>query len=161
MARQTHASDNGNGARLAAIPPAPILRAEREEPLAGVIRDALDSTREIVRDTVAIGVLEARRAGTDLIHKAGDVAGDVGPRIAWALTAAVFTVVGGVLGIIALFMAAAVLIPSVAARLGICAALFLIVAGIGAFQAGKKKAAAPAITDPDSPPEAQRASPIW
>lgn len=128
---------NGDGPTLARHVPAPL--APREEAFAHVVRDALDSTREIVRDTVALGVLEVRGAGTDLLHKAGETASDIGPRIAWATAAAVFGVVGFVLAIVALFMASEAILPSVPGRLGICAVIFLAVAGLGIYQAARRK----------------------
>jgi len=36
------------------------------EPLGAVVRDVFDNTREILRDTVAIGALEVRRATLDV-----------------------------------------------------------------------------------------------
>jgi len=130
---------NGDGPLFGRHLPAPL--APREDTLSSVVRDAMDSTREIVRDTVALGVLEARNAGTDLLHKAGETASDVGPRIAWGAAAAVFGVVGVVLAIIALFMASAAILPSVPGRLGICALIFLAVAGLGTYQAARRKRA--------------------
>src|SRR5262245_42077247 len=94
------------------------------EPLGTVVRDALDQSREILRDTVAIGAIEARRAAIG----AKQSAAAIGPRIAWATVAVVLGTVGAVLGIIALFIAAEDIIPSVAARLAIVAGLFLIAA---------------------------------
>jgi hypothetical protein len=110
-------------------PPTP-----EQEPLGGVVRDALDHTREILRDTVAIGAIEVRRAAIGAKHTAADV----GPRIAWGTAAVVLGTIGTIVGIIALFIGAEVIIPSVAIRLGIVAGLFMLAATFGAWRAGRK-----------------------
>ena len=114
------------------------------EPLGAVVRDVFDNTREILRDTVAIGALEVRRATLDVKHTAADL----GPRVAWATLAFVTGTVAVIIGLIALFIAAGVFIPSIAARLGILAGMLLLVAAFGAWRAGRKP-----------PPPARRSNP--
>jgi hypothetical protein len=117
---------SGDGRRWMPPEPAP-------DPLGVVVRDAIDHTREIVRDSVAIGTLEVRRAA----RGAKQVAGDLGPRIAWGAAAATLGVIGAIVGLIAVFIGAEVIIPSVAARLGIIAGLFLALAAFGAWRAAR------------------------
>jgi len=112
------------------------LHAMPEEPIGAVVRDAIDQTREIVRDTVAIGALEVKRAGL----KAKRTVDEVAPRVLWGAAAWIMGAVGAVLLLIAAFIGAEVIIPSAAARLAIVALPFVAFAAYGGWRAGKPRA---------------------
>lgn len=116
------------------------LYATTEEPIGAVVRDAIDQTREIVKDTVAIGALEVKRYGLKAkrtVDEAKRTAEDVAPRVLWGVVASVMGAIAFVLLLIAGYIAAEVIIPSVAARLALVALPFVGIAAYGGYRAGK------------------------
>jgi len=118
------------------------LPAERDSPppspsgevgLGDVAKDVAYHVRVIVSDSIAIGKLEAKRALGRLAH----VTRAIAPRVMVAAAAVLLGLTGVVLGLIAIFIALGEVIPSVAVRLAIYAAAFLVLAVIGGFAAGK------------------------
>lgn len=103
--------------------------------LGSILRDVVDQVGDIARDSVALGGLEARR----IVAEGRAQVADLGPRVAWGLVAAVLGSVGAILLVIAAFIGAGAIIPSVAVRLAIVGAIFGIVAGYGAYRATKRK----------------------
>src|SRR5262245_41109519 len=103
---------------------APPRTPSGSDGLGGVARDALDHLRVIVGDSVARGQPEAKRAGDRVAQATREIA----PRAAIAAAAAVLGVAGVVLGLIAIFIALGEVIPSVAVRLAIYAAVLLLLA---------------------------------
>jgi hypothetical protein len=101
--------------------------------LGDVAKDVIDQVREIVSDSIAIGKLEAKRA----LERVEQMTRAVVPRVVVAVAAALLGLTGVVLGLIAIFIALGEVIPSVAVRLAIYAAAFLVLAAIGGFAAGK------------------------
>src|SRR5687767_11687934 len=79
--------------RVEVHPQAERLHATAEEPIGAVVRDAIDQTREIVRDSVAIGALEVKRVGL----KAKRTVDEVAPRVLWGAAAWIMGAVGAVL----------------------------------------------------------------
>jgi hypothetical protein len=98
-----------------------------------VARDAIEHVRVIVSDTVALGKLEAKRA----LARVEQGTRDIAPRAAIAAAAMVLGLAGLVLGLIALFIALGEVIPSVAVRLAIYAAVFLVLAVAFGFVAAR------------------------
>ena len=117
------------------VPRGPVgPRAGAVEPdgaagLGDVAKDALNHLKVIVSDSVAIGKLEVRRMAT----RAEDAGREIVPRVAVGLTASIVGLVGIVLGLVALFVGLGEVIPSVAVRLAIYAAAFLLIAAAGGF----------------------------
>lgn len=124
--------DNGYGDRTLARPRdgAPL---DGGPGLGDVAKDAIDHVREIVSDSVAIGKLEAKR----VIEKVEETTKDIVPRMAIGAAAGAVGFVGLVLGLIAIFIALGEVIPSTAARLGIFAGVFLVLAAAGGFIAAR------------------------
>jgi protein-S-isoprenylcysteine O-methyltransferase Ste14 len=112
--------------------PTELARTSVPEP-DGHVRDAaralVDHAGEVVRDTVAIGALEARRAVRSAL-----------PPAALGAAAAMLGAVGLVLGAIAVFIALRAAIPSTAGRLGLFAAV-LLAAALGCGLAAARKLA--------------------
>lgn len=94
-----------------------------------VVKDAINHVKVIVSDSVALGKLEVRR----MAQRAEETGRDIVPRIAAGLTAAIVGLVGVVLGLVAIFVGLGAVIPSVAVRLAIFAAAFLLTAAAGGF----------------------------
>jgi hypothetical protein len=94
-----------------------------------VVRDTIDHARMIARDSVALGLLEVRRTAEDLA-----------PRAAWGVVALAFGGAGAIILLVAIFIAAKVVIPSVAARLALLALLLLAIAAFGAWRATRERA---------------------
>jgi len=117
----------GNGQESQALTP----RARPARPKSGgselsmVVRDAMDQATEIVRDSLALGTLEAKRAA----RRVGETVKVVAPRAILLAGAGALLLTGAVLGLIAIFIGLGAFIPSVAARLGLFAALFFVGAG--------------------------------
>lgn len=97
--------------------------------LGDVAKDALNHVKVIVSDSLAIGKLEVRRMAT----RAEEAGREIVPRVAVGLTASIVGLVGIVLGLVALFIGLGEVIPSVAVRLAIYAAAFLLFAAAGGF----------------------------
>src|SRR5262249_5882358 len=104
-----------------------------KEELGDVVRDAADHLRVIASDSVALAKLEARRT----LERVTQAARQIAPRAAILATAAVLGLVGVVLGLIAAFMARGGGIRAVAVRLGIYAAVSILLAASFGFMAGK------------------------
>lgn len=121
--------------RVEMPPPSEHVHATVEEPIGAVVRDAIDQTREIVRDSVAIGALEVKRVGL----KAKRTVDDVAPRVLWGAAAWVTGAIAAVLLLIAAFIGAEVIIPSAAARLALVALPFVAMAAYGGWRAGKPR----------------------
>jgi hypothetical protein len=122
MEHDCHARQNGRSA-LARSDGAPAA-------LGDVVRDAMDHARVIVRDSVAIGKIEARQV-------ADRVARDLVPRAAFGLAAAAFGALGVIFALIALFIGLGAIIPSVAWRLFLFAVMVLGLAAIGGLLASR------------------------
>lgn len=125
----------------------PVRRGEGPtsgEAIVAVVRDALDLVTEIARDTVALSKLEVQQAVRGFV-----------PRIVWGTVAAVTGLVGVVLGIIALFLAAKTIIPSVPGRLAVLTAILLLVAFFSTIRfarpGGGARATAPEPVSSESP----------
>jgi len=101
--------------------------------LGDIAKDAIDHVSAIVSDSVALGKLEAKR----IAGKVEETAKEVVPRAAFGLMAMMLGLIGSVLGLVAIFVGLGALIPSVAVRLAIFAAVFLLLAGVGAFFAAR------------------------
>src|SRR4051812_4833692 len=90
-----------NGGANGTRPARPVVtQPSPMEVLGDVARDAFDHAQVIVRDSVELGKLEARRA----IQRAEESVAEIGPRIAWGLVAATFGFVGAIFAFIAIFM---------------------------------------------------------
>lgn len=129
------APTNANGHSRAMERHAPIGDPDHQagQGLGDVVRDAINHVSVIVSDSLTLGKLEAKRI-TDRVE---ETTKEVAPRIAFGATAAVFGFVGMIFGLIAIFIALGEVIPSVAARLGIYAAVFLGIAAVGGFMAAR------------------------
>lgn len=107
--------------------------------LGEVARDAVDHIKVIVSDSVALGKLEAKRVVAQVERTTRDVA----PRLAWGMMAAALGFVGAVLGLIAIFIGLGAVIPSVAVRLAIFAATFLLGGAVFGFLAARPRTEPP------------------
>jgi hypothetical protein len=134
---------SGNGQRTN-VDYGPLARPEpgREpttgEALAAVARDTIDVAGELVRDTIALGRLEAERYVASLA-----------PRVVWGVITFLCAATGGVIAIIAVMLALGAVIPSVAGRLAILAAFLFVVAFFGAvrfMRPGVRESVQPAST---------------
>lgn len=130
MQREELRINNGHDGRaLERAPRAGAMEPEGAGGLGDVAKDALNHLKVIVNDTVAIGKLEARRVA----QRAEETGREIVPRLAAGVTASIVGLAGVVLALIALFIALGEVIPSVAVRLGIYAAAFLLIAGVAGF----------------------------
>jgi len=130
MQTEQSRTDNGRDQRaLERGPRAGAIEPEGSSGIGDVAKDAFEHLKVIVSDSVEIGKLEAKRLA-ERVETAGK---DIAPRIAVGAVAAIVGFSGIVLGLIALFIALGEVIPSVAARLGIYAAAFILIAAAGSF----------------------------
>jgi hypothetical protein len=114
-------------------PEAGIDEPEATPGLGDVVRDAIDHVAVIVGDSIALGKLETKR----MVGQVEQTAKDVVPRVVIGAVAAMFGFVGAVFALIAIFVALGEVIPSVAVRLAIYAAAFLVLAAAGGFFAAR------------------------
>src|SRR5262249_54604009 len=103
--------------------------------LGDVAKDAMEHLRVIMNDSVAIAKLEVRR----VTHHVEETGREFLPRIGVGAVAAVAALAGIVLALVALFIALEDVIPSVAVRLAIFAAAFLIFAAACGFYAARPR----------------------
>lgn len=123
----TKTNGNGSGAHLPAT-----HRPSNGTQLADVARDAFDQARVLVRDSVELGKLEAKRA----MDRVEETVSTAVPRVSFALIAAMFGFTGLVFAFIAIFLGLGYVIESVAARTAIFAVFFLAVAiGLAVYAA--------------------------
>lgn len=101
--------------------------------LGDVVKDALDHASAIVSNSVEIGKLEAKR----VVGRVEQTTKEVAPRIVAGAAAAVLGFAGAVFALIAIFVGLGEIIPSVAVRLGIYAAVFLLLAAAGGYFAAR------------------------
>jgi hypothetical protein len=129
------APTTANGYHRAIEHPASIGDPDHQagQGLGDVVRDAIDHVSIIVGDSMTLGKLEAKR----LTERVGQTTKEVAPRIAFGASAAVFGFVGVIFGLIAIFIALGEVIPSVVARLGIYAVVFLAVASVSRYLAAR------------------------
>ncbi len=156
--KQDRPSGNGNGHALVrgparmhpeiserALPPSTRRPAgegmSTGEAIAAVARDTIDVASELVRDGITLGRLEAQRAVSEMV-----------PRVVWGVVAFACGAVGGVLAIIAVMIALGAVVPSVAGRLAILAAVLFVVAFFGAVRAMRSARGATAtISESETP----------
>jgi hypothetical protein len=130
MQREQEQVENGRAGRhLDRGPRAGAIQTEGESGLGDVVKDAFEHLKVIVSDSVAIGKLEARKVAL----RAEETGRELAPRVAVGAIAALTGFAGIVLALIALFIALEEVIPSVAVRLAIFAAAFLLIAAAGGF----------------------------
>jgi len=122
-------SSRENGRRDLSLTPRPMNGAAEPPGLGDVTRDAINQVREIVSDSVALGKLEVKQT----VAKVEDRMKDVVPRMIAGALGSAMAFVGIVIGLIAIYFALEGPIPSVAARLGIFTAFFLLLAAGGGF----------------------------
>ncbi len=101
--------------------------------LGDVVKDALDHASAIVSNSVEIGKLEAKR----VVGRVEQTTKEVAPRVVAGAAAAVLGFAGAVFALIAIFVGLGEVIPSVAVRLGIYAAVFLLLAAAGGYFAAR------------------------
>lgn len=116
-------------------PRAGAMEPEGVGGLGDLAKDAIEHLKVIVNDSVEIGKLEARK----LAVRAEEIGRELAPRIAVGALAALVGLAGVVLALVALFITLGDVIPSVAARLAIFAATFLVAAAAGGFYALRPK----------------------
>jgi len=131
------------------------LRTSRETPvrngastgemLVAVARDTLDVATELVRDSVSLARYEAEQALRA-----------VTPRIAWGAVALVCAATASVCAIVAIMIGLGAIIPSIAWRLVLLAAVLFLVAFFGSVRAIRPEArmtAMPATSKEEATPE--------
>ncbi len=114
-------------------PRAGISPSTGSQGLGDVVKDALDHASAIVSNSVEIGKLEAKR----VVGRVEQTTKEVAPRIVAGAAAAVLGFTGAVFALVAIFVGLGEVIPSVAVRLGIYAAAFLLLAAIGGYFAAR------------------------
>jgi hypothetical protein len=111
---------------LNSAPATPGGDTSSAQALIAVARDTIDVVTAIVRDSVAIGKLEAKRTVASLV-----------PRVVWGAVAVVFGAAGAVMAFVALGYLLSLFFTTTAPVLGIITALLLGIAFFGYRKAFK------------------------